>query len=525
MKPFFLNRWTLLGIFTALSFIVYGRSLNYDFVYDDLWRIKENPALVESIHNPLDFFRDPDIQSTEPAMNKQTYRPLMALNFAFERALWGKDPAPFRFINLLFHGWNGFLVMVLAAEILGLSLLAAFAAGCLFLIHPVQVETAVWVVERSNILSLFFILLTILCWNEFRKGGRVKYLISSYGCFICGLLFRETAVCIPVLVFFIDYYHSRFRNSKLNSPPNTAPQSLLWPQYLGFASVVGAYLILRFSVLGVFKQTAFWGGGFLTNTLTVFAAFPTYLSTIVFPSVLSPNYSLPVAQKLTDIRFLSGLFLFIACSGVIIYCRTIAWRVSLVFLLFIISWIPASGLIPLQTIFADRFLYPMMVFAGCGVGLTIEWLALRVKTSALRFVLLGILSIWTLGLLWKTETYIPAWKTELSLWSHAVQVDPHDYFAWFCLGLEQQQKAEKAGSKTDSAKLALAAEASYKNALKGRMKPDFAGEVFLKIAKMNLLSGDVKAAAEHAQRGIILRPDLKGDWEVSMRELKLLHSH
>jgi hypothetical protein len=202
-KPFGnIPLWISGVIFVLLSFGVFGRSISYDFVYDDVWRIQNNPHL-EYISHPLRFFKDRETQSAFPSLNNDTYRPLLSLNFALDRYLWGETPAGYRFFNIFFHGLNAFIIFCLARTILALSKSASFFAGTFFLTHATQVESVVWIVERSNIMALFFMLSALWCWNNYRESQRHLWLMGVYFQMVLALLYRENAVCLPFLIFLV----------------------------------------------------------------------------------------------------------------------------------------------------------------------------------------------------------------------------------------------------------------------------------------------------------------------------------
>jgi len=510
------------SFFILAAFLIYGRTVNYEFVYDDLWRIKNNSAL-SGLSNPVRFFLNPETQSSLTHLNTHTYRPLLSFGFALEHLFWGDNPAGYRALNIVFHAVNSALGALCGEVFLGLSPWAGLLAGLFFLVHPLQAESVVWVVERSNLIGAMSVLLGLLLWYKYRTGKNLIYLASTYIILTIGLFYRENSACLPIAILLTDL----FSGNKLH-PPNaiTRANSLqFWKKYLGLFFIVGLFLSWRMKVLGTLSQIGYWGGTFGTNILSIVKTWPHYLAAVLFPGRLSANYSMPIAHGLIDRGVLWGIFLFAAFAASVLGTFRKSRKISFCLALFLLFWLPTSGLIPLETLYADRFAYLLLVPAGWALGLAFEKLdRTRLNSKALSGIISTVLFLYLGVLTLKTLRTLPAWRNELSLWENAVSVDPRDSFSWFCLGLEQE-RISGALPAEDGKKWADSALASYKNALGEKVKPDFAGEVFLKMAKIFLEEGNKPMAEEHASRALILRPDLKEEWDLIRQELQDKSGH
>src|SRR6185369_2091529 len=90
-------------------------------------------------------------------------------------ALWGLRPAGFIFDNILLHAASGVLFYLLLAR-LGLIRPAALVAAALFLVHPVQVESVVWISQRKNVLAMVLYLAALLLFVSYREtAGRGRW--------------------------------------------------------------------------------------------------------------------------------------------------------------------------------------------------------------------------------------------------------------------------------------------------------------------------------------------------------------
>ena len=138
------------------------------FIWDDDVYVTNNPLLTAP-----DGLRRIWFSLDSPSQ----YFPLTYTVFRIERSLWGLNPAGYHWVNILLHAVNALLVWRLLKR---LSVPGAWLAAAIFALHPVQVESVAWITELKNVLSLFFILLTLFCWVEFVEE-RSKRLVVLAG--------------------------------------------------------------------------------------------------------------------------------------------------------------------------------------------------------------------------------------------------------------------------------------------------------------------------------------------------------
>jgi len=473
------------------AFLLYGRSLSYPFVYDDLWRIVNNES-INRIGNPARFFTDINTQSSIPGLNRDNYRPLVPLSFALDHALFGNNPAGYRAENILLHGVNGALVSYLGMEILSLSPPAALLAGLIFINHPVQIESVAWVAERTNVLGILFLLLTLLFWVNFQKGGGRKSALGAHLFLCASLLTREIAVVVPLYILFIDFL-KKFQKR--------------WPHYCLAAGEVTAFLAVRYFVLGQVKISPFKGGTIFSNLANVVQMWPGYWRVVLFPSRLRITYSdIEPATHLLTGKAVVGAFCLLIFFVFLFYGikRARNWGLALGTIFFF--WLPGSNLIPLTTMFGERLLYPMMAGFGWMGGLLYERLGWsRSKDVWLRRAFSILLITLLAGLSW---VQLPVWRSELSLWENAVQQAPRAWFAWACYGQMLQAEAKKRVGRNPSEEMiwwkgsALALEEAFKNG----PPRESAGQLLVMLAKSKYQLGEKAEASKLLQKASRLNP-------------------
>lgn len=147
-----LPRATLSGAAIVLFVWVlalYGRALGYGFVYDDVVLIAENPALADLATLPEalthELFHLADGRRATPY-----WRPTVTLSYYVDHLLGGGAPWVFHLTNLLSLWAMGLGLWRLVGSRVGEA--PAWAVTLLFLAHPLQVEGAVNVAGRTDLL-------------------------------------------------------------------------------------------------------------------------------------------------------------------------------------------------------------------------------------------------------------------------------------------------------------------------------------------------------------------------------------
>jgi tetratricopeptide (TPR) repeat protein len=157
----------------------------------------------------------------------EVYYPLMYTSFWLEYRLWGPSPAGYHATNVLLHGIDAVLVVLLLST-LGAPLPGAALGGALFAVHPLQVMTVAWIAERKNLLALLFTLLTLLAWSRGRRGLALL-------AFLAALLSKTVVLGLPLALLLFD---------ALERPG--ADARLLWAAPMLAASALAAWLTVFF---------------------------------------------------------------------------------------------------------------------------------------------------------------------------------------------------------------------------------------------------------------------------------------
>ena len=196
---------TALAVCMGLTAWVYWPGLSGDFMLDD------QPNIVAPYVDPRNI--DAVIYTITHNGSGMLGRSISVLSFMLTALQFGLDPWGYKFHNLLLHLFNGILILRLFYLVLsrldpqlsgrGALMVAGITAG-LWLIHPLQVSTVIYAVQRMAMLSSTFILLALLAWMKLRslESGSLRFYLWGWLVFplmcVCALLSKELGALISV---------------------------------------------------------------------------------------------------------------------------------------------------------------------------------------------------------------------------------------------------------------------------------------------------------------------------------------
>ncbi|PKN66574.1 MAG: hypothetical protein CVU52_10650 [Deltaproteobacteria bacterium HGW-Deltaproteobacteria-10] len=170
-------------------------------VYDDEQYVTKN-AYVQSGLN-VDSIKQ--AFSSDLAKFSGHWHPLTWLSLMLDHSLFGLNPTGYHLVNLLFHILNTVLLFLVMRRITRALWPSAFVAA-LFAIHPLHVESVAWIVERKDVLSTFFWMLTMGAYSyyvEKRSFRRYAFVLLF---FILGLMSKPMLVTLPFVLLLLDFW-------------------------------------------------------------------------------------------------------------------------------------------------------------------------------------------------------------------------------------------------------------------------------------------------------------------------------
>ncbi|MGP8153099.1 MAG: hypothetical protein ACLQBQ_02985, partial [Smithella sp.] len=158
-------------VLTLTTLAVFWQVNQCDFV-----NIDDNIYVTENSHIQSGITMDGAIWafSTKYA---DLWNPLIWLSFMFDYQLHGLNAGGYHLTNLILHILSTLLLFWLFNRMTGDIWKSAFVAA-FFALHPLHVESVVWISERKDVLSAFFCMLTLCLYVYYTEKPVIKrYLV------------------------------------------------------------------------------------------------------------------------------------------------------------------------------------------------------------------------------------------------------------------------------------------------------------------------------------------------------------
>lgn len=193
------NFWMVLLIAFVCGVFFIAHKNNF-VVWDDPRYVYEN----ELINNPT-FSNLIKLFQSVVLLN---YHPITMLSLWLNAFVFGLKPASFILTNILLHAINTYLVYRLILALLPKNFTVAYLTALIWAIHPMHVESVVWVSERKDLLYTLFFLSGCLSYLKYEKENG-KWLRITYLLFILSCLSKPMAIVFPAVLLLIDYWQGK----------------------------------------------------------------------------------------------------------------------------------------------------------------------------------------------------------------------------------------------------------------------------------------------------------------------------
>ena len=395
----------------ALLFVVvfvYGHKLDNGFVFDD-------HAFIEDAPEQSDLRNIPGFFATD---QHRLYRPLRSSVYTLVRHFWGLDPVAHNAAGIGFHG----LVVLLFFQIvfsLSQNLRASFFAALIAAVHPMATSHVAFMTSSFDLPGLIFAyasLALFLSWMQ--KGARWR-LLCTLALLLVGLLGSEEAATVP---FFMALFYLAMPRAQNNARRFVAALA-------GSLVILIAYLALRAVIVPGFSRIdQHVAGGLYETVLTMAVVFWRYVRFCFFPVGMAAEHAVPIHTALSPAP-VAALIGILALVGIAIVSRK---KNPLIFVFigwFFVGLIPFSNLIPLQSLFAERYLYCSLMGFSLGAGLLFDLLLSKAESHRTRrAALIGIAAVVGIFTV-MTLARIDVWHDDKTLWADALKKQPMTYAA------------------------------------------------------------------------------------------------
>jgi len=298
-------RWAAPLLLLAITTLVYIPGLSGGFIFDDF------PNIVTNERIRLEQLSLDSVRRAAGAYQAGTYgRPLATLTFAFDYLIAGNDPRQFKLTSLFVHLLNAVLVFIFTKRILDIAgvkerwgVAASFTVALIWAIHPIQVSSVLYVVQRMETLASTFILGALLAYlrgRTFQIEGKKAWpwLVFAVVLACIGMLSKETAVLFPIFALTLELTLLGFR---AKNPQGRRALAIVYATGLSICGLVFVALILpHYASAGAFAARDFT---LYESLLTQLRVIPMYLGQIIYPVPATLHFyydAYPISTGLLD---------------------------------------------------------------------------------------------------------------------------------------------------------------------------------------------------------------------------------
>ena len=368
------------------------------------------------------------------ALDAANWHPVTWLSHMLDVTLFGLRAGGHHATSLVIHTLNVIVLFLWLRSMTGAFWKSAFVAA-IFAIHPLDLESVAWIAERKNVLSTFFLLLTLWAYVRYtRKPGVLRYLAVAL-CFVLGLMSKAMLVSAPFALLLLDYWPLGRLGFALESPAgDISPSRFRWeclfqrcleklPLLLLAAGT--SVLTLKAQALDTEIKTV----ALSSRIANALLSYGIYLLQLIWPAKLAIFYpyrdrpifsfsaaSWPVVASILVVSVLTALSV---------------WQIKkrpylgVGWLWYLGTLVPVIGLVHVGDIaHADRYTYVPML----GILIAVVWGAAdvaaqwRLRLPSLRYAVVAVAGLAITALALVTTRDVEYWRDGITVSEHSLAV-------------------------------------------------------------------------------------------------------
>jgi tetratricopeptide (TPR) repeat protein len=417
-------------VLALLTFAVYWQVNQFDFTtLDDDIYVTENGHVQSGISWD-------GVRWAFSTTYAEFWHPLTWISLMLDYQLYGLNPSGYHVTNLIFHILSTFLLFWLFSRMTERIWQSAIIAA-LFTLHPLHVESVVWVAERKDVLSSFFWMLTLCLYVYYTENPLIKRYWLVLFSFVMALMSKPMVVTLPVVMILLDYWPlRRFELKKANVILWQFKEKWLLFTLSAIFSIMTIYVQNKSDITDVQYPLS-------SRIINAIISFVTYLRKTFWPNDLIVCYDF--FDQLFSWQVMMAFLLIVLISAIVIIKRKQMPSVLVGWFWYSVTILPVIGIITRGfNTMADLYTYLPLT----GIFIILVWGIpdLIKNRKVINFCLLpaslGVLSILAF-LSWHQCRY---WENSMELYRHALNVASENYRAnhGFGLALLKEGKIEEA---------------------------------------------------------------------------------
>ncbi|MBP7654588.1 tetratricopeptide repeat protein, partial [Candidatus Dependentiae bacterium] len=360
-------------LFFIVALIIYYPALNGEFFFDDEHIILRNKYITDFKYLP-DLFKNSVLASI--GFNDNFYRPLSFVVYLCINQIFGFQPQPnplyYHLVSIITH----FLCSIVMFRIMinvKTGRLAALIGSMVFLVHPVQTEAIAVACGLADPLSLLFILCSLYYCIKYYESNKFRYLFLIIICSVLSILAKERGAMIFCLLPVFDIVFLKKQELKWKQYFLDKQRIQIWCCLFFFLII---YIILRVTALNFnntldfYDKPNIYSENLSVRIYTFFYVFLFYyLKLLFYPYPLYMEKSVTVFTDFMKVQVICGVIVFTIM--LILSYKSFFKRKLLFFCIvwFLFALAPTSGIIPVNDIVMEHWLYFSMVSVAMTAGI------------------------------------------------------------------------------------------------------------------------------------------------------------
>ncbi len=408
--------WIVIALL-AITVAAYSTVWTFDFVnLDDPYYVQGNLAVAHGLTWP-------GVQWAFTTDHASNWHPLTWISHMVDVEVFGMKPGPHHLVNLLLHVLNTLLLFGLLHRMTGATGRSALVAA-LFAVHPLHVESVVWISERKDVLSTLFFMLTLWAYAAYARKPALRRYVPVCVLLALGLMAKPMLVTLPFVLLLLDVWP--LKRIGVDAWDRAVALRLVVEKIPLFA-LVAASSVVTFIVQHKGGAVADFNllplSHRLANSLVSYFA---YIGNMVWPSGLTILYPFPDSLPLWKPTGALALLLAATVAAVMAIRRypyvTVGWFWYLGML------VPVIGIVQVGSqAMADRYTYiPLiglfLIIAWGGYDLLRRGSSRRAPLAALCVLMVATLAVAT----WNQSRH---WRDSKTLWARALTVTTENWRA------------------------------------------------------------------------------------------------
>jgi tetratricopeptide (TPR) repeat protein len=400
--------------------------------------LDDYPNILENSHIRL---ANPTFQNLiqagfkSPSSSRPVANISFALNFYFHRY----HVMGYHLTNILIHIITGVLLYFFIKTTLNIPLLRSqygydgwtpYFAAFIWLVHPIQIQSVTYIVQRMNSMAAMFYVLSLLLYVEARLTDKIRKKWALFtGCLFAGILAlgsKEISVTLPLFILLYEWYF--FQDLKLNWLKHNYGYFFSILIFIGFIVFIFAGTNPSDFILNTYLHRDFT---LSQRVLTELRVVIFYISLLLFPHPSRSNieHNFPLSYSLID-----PITTFISLGALIILiafalCNAKKERLSSFCVLWFFGNLALeSSVIGLEIVFEHRTYLPSMFLILMFILLTGRYIKKEWLLVAVLFTVVIICSLWT----YQRNAF---WRDSITFWTDCVKKSPEKSRVHLNLGL------------------------------------------------------------------------------------------